>query len=103
VSIWFFDALSSPCIQVRCGFCEINEIPQLNLNHFLFFSIGGIQSNSMLAIAKIVAQHRGSQFYYISRSVPQFLKDEPSGNYAEALSLGMKVITCLPMECKIYI
>lgn len=60
--------------------------------HFPFFlSIGGVQSNSMLAIAKIVAQHAGSHFYYFTKPIPKFLKNKPTGNYATALSLGMKV------------
>lgn len=46
----------------------------------------------MLAIAKIVAQHTGSRFYYITKPIPKFLKDKPSGNYSEAIGLGMQVM-----------
>jgi len=61
------------------------------LTPFLSHSIGGIQSNSMLAIAKIVAQHTDSHFHYITKPVPKFLKNKPSGNYSEALGLGVQV------------
>jgi 1-aminocyclopropane-1-carboxylate deaminase/D-cysteine desulfhydrase-like pyridoxal-dependent ACC family enzyme len=57
-------------------------------------SIGGPQSNSMLAIAKIVAHHKDSCFYYITKRIPKFLKNKPSGNYEAAITLGMKVIVC---------
>lgn len=56
-----------------------------------FESIGGIQSNSMLAISKITTQHFGSKFTYFTKAIPKFLKKNPSGNYAEALKLGTQV------------
>lgn len=59
------------------------------------YSIGGPQSNSMVALAKIVAQHPSSSFYYFTKSIPNHLKNIPSGNYREALLLGMKVIVLL--------
>lgn len=57
----------------------------------LAVSMGGIQSNSMLAIAKIVAQHPSSCFCYITKPIPKFLRDLPLGNYEAALNLGMQV------------
>lgn len=62
-------------------------------------SYGGSQSNSMLAIAKIVAassgassaSRGGSTFFYFTKPLPKFLKSAPSGNLKAALAAGMKV------------
>jgi hypothetical protein len=53
--------------------------------------MGGVQSNSMLAIAKIVSCHKHSRFYYVTKHIPKFLKYKPSGNFDSALRLGMQV------------
>jgi 1-aminocyclopropane-1-carboxylate deaminase/D-cysteine desulfhydrase-like pyridoxal-dependent ACC family enzyme len=55
-------------------------------------SYGGSQSNSMLAIAKIVAAaSTRSTFFYFLRPLPKFLKSSPNGNLKAALDLGMQV------------
>jgi 1-aminocyclopropane-1-carboxylate deaminase/D-cysteine desulfhydrase-like pyridoxal-dependent ACC family enzyme len=60
-------------------------------------SYGGAQSNSMLAIAKVVANSDHGKFLYFTKALPKFLKNGPSGNLKVALSLGMQVIlnSCL--------
>ena len=59
-------------------------------------SCGGVQSNSMLAIAKCCAD-RGI-FYYFVKGVPPYLKSNPVGNFRIAIDLGMKVIVrCLKL------
>lgn len=57
-------------------------------------SYGGSQSNSMLAIAKVVAAaSTHSTFYYFLKPLPNFLKSSPNGNLKAALDLGMQVIS----------
>lgn len=55
-------------------------------------SYGGAQSNSMLALARLV-HHRSptTQYYYFTKQLPSFLKNNPTGSLALAMSLGMKV------------
>jgi 1-aminocyclopropane-1-carboxylate deaminase/D-cysteine desulfhydrase-like pyridoxal-dependent ACC family enzyme len=55
-------------------------------------SYGGAQSNSMLAIAKVVANSDHSKFLYLTKALPKFLKNIPTGNLKVAISLGMQVI-----------
>lgn len=56
-------------------------------------SYGGSQSNSMLAIAKVVAaSSTQSKFFYFLKPLPKFLKDSPNGNLKAALDLGMQVL-----------
>lgn len=50
-----------------------------------YLSIGGAQSNSMLAIARL-SQAQGKRFIYFTRTVPVVLKLNPIGNYKEALA-----------------
>ena len=58
----------------------------------LVCSYGGHQSNSMLAIARIVASHPGdSDFVYFSKALPSFLRSKMIGNLKVANELGMKV------------
>ena len=54
-------------------------------------SHGGAQSNAMLAIARLCAA-RGAEFEYHTRPLPRFLRNQPTGNLARALSLGMTLI-----------
>jgi 1-aminocyclopropane-1-carboxylate deaminase len=54
------------------------------------YSYGGIQSNAMLSLAAL-SQMKGWVFNYICKSIPRHLKEEPHGNYAHALALGMQV------------
>ncbi len=60
-------------------------------NIAFIISYGGIQSNAMLSIASFAFLHN-LKFFYIVKSVPSFLKENPHGNYAKALEFGMKVI-----------
>jgi len=53
-------------------------------------SYGGSQSNAMLSLAAL-CQQKGWQFHYTSKSVPQHLKTNPSGNFALALQSGMQL------------
>ena len=56
-------------------------------------SYGGPQSNSMLAISKVVAAASSGQstFFYFIKPLPKFLRNAPSGNLKAALALGMQV------------
>jgi hypothetical protein len=58
----------------------------------LVCSYGGHQSNSMLAIARIVASHSSnSDFVYFCKALPSFLRSKMIGNLKAASELGMKV------------
>lgn len=52
-------------------------------------SYGGTQSNAMLAIAAL-CKRKGWQFVYYTKELSRRQKDNPLGNYAAALSLGME-------------
>ena len=52
-------------------------------------SFGGVQSNSMVAIAKCC--YKRAKFYYFVKRVPPFLKKNPIGNFDVALDLGVNV------------
>lgn len=54
-------------------------------------SEGGQQSNAMLALARF-ARDRGVEFCYHTRTLPDWLRRAPSGNLAEALALGMRLV-----------
>jgi 1-aminocyclopropane-1-carboxylate deaminase len=58
----------------------------------LVISYGGLQSNSMNAIAAIVASSVSSEFLYFVKSFPKSLQSRPIGNLAGALANGMRVI-----------
>ena len=61
-----------------------------NFKTTLFGSFGGYQSNSMVAISKVLSsQNYGSNFVYFTKNIPK--KQIPSGNLEIALSLGTKV------------
>jgi 1-aminocyclopropane-1-carboxylate deaminase/D-cysteine desulfhydrase-like pyridoxal-dependent ACC family enzyme len=53
-------------------------------------SIGGVQSNSLLALSKI-AKFKGLKLSYICNKVPDGLKKNPTGNYKLALELDTMV------------
>jgi len=53
-------------------------------------SYGGIQSNAMLSIAAL-CHLKGWRFDYTAKSAPRHLKTNPTGNYKEALALGMQL------------
>ena len=60
--------------------------------------MGGCQGNLMLSLARVLhgrnctASGGGHTGYYYTRSIPQHIRDNPSGNYKEALSLGLNVV-----------
>lgn len=53
-------------------------------------SFGGIQSNSMVALASL-SQYFNSSFHYFAHRIPQHLLDHPQGNFKAAIEKGMKV------------
>ena len=53
-------------------------------------SYGGTQSNAMLSIAALCHQ-KGWLFDYTSKTVPEHLKNRPTGNMKKALELGMRL------------
>ncbi len=53
-------------------------------------SFGGIQSNAMLSLAHLAAM-KGWKFRYLAKTPPTWLRENPEGNYAAALALGMEV------------
>ncbi|AUI69001.1 pyridoxal-phosphate dependent enzyme [Beggiatoa leptomitoformis] len=57
-------------------------------NKTTFVSCGGNQSNAMLALAAL-AQLKNWQFHYYIKPLPNFLYQQPSGNFQQALALGM--------------
>ncbi len=63
------------------------ETPKENLAKII--SYGGTQSNAMLAISKL-CHLKGWEFTYYTKPLSKTQKDQVSGNYAEALKLGMK-------------
>eukprot|EP01033_Poteriospumella_lacustris_P005528 gene5528-3942_t len=54
-------------------------------------SYGGVQSNAMRALAAL-CQLRGSSFVYFSRPVPEQLRRDPIGNFADACRAGMRLV-----------
>jgi 1-aminocyclopropane-1-carboxylate deaminase/D-cysteine desulfhydrase-like pyridoxal-dependent ACC family enzyme len=58
----------------------------------VILSYGGVQSNSMLALAKL-AHSRGCEFVYFSRKIPKTVKAMNAGNFGLSLDLNMKVRT----------
>jgi len=54
-------------------------------------SYGGTQSNAMLAIAAL-CQKKGWEFIYYTKPLSDTQRENASGNYKEALSLGMEHI-----------
>ena len=56
----------------------------------MLVSYGGAQSNAMLALA-LVAKAKGVPLTYFTKPIPRWLRETPSGNYAEALALGANI------------
>jgi len=54
-------------------------------------SYGSVQANSLYSLAAL-AQLKGWQFNYYIHHIPQWLKENPIGNYAGALALGANII-----------
>ena len=70
-------------------------INELNL-YDTIVSYGGVQSNAMSAIGKIVRSIPNKKFIYITKKLPKFLLNNPSGNLKTALDCNMKV--CIFMK-----
>ncbi|KAJ1450374.1 hypothetical protein M885DRAFT_571382 [Pelagophyceae sp. CCMP2097] len=60
-------------------------------------SLGGHQSNAMCALAAL-CHARGTPFVYLAKPVPKWLRQNPSGNYARALALGMELVPLAPAD-----
>lgn len=60
-------------------------------------SYGGIQSNAMLSIAAL-CHLKGWRFEYICKTVPKYLRDNPTGNYRRSLELGMQLNEVVPTQ-----
>ncbi len=54
-------------------------------------SYGSIQSNAMYSLS-VLAKHRGWRFEYHVDHIPDYLKENPHGNYRAALKNGMHLI-----------
>jgi len=54
-------------------------------------SFGSNQSNAMYALSKL-CKIKNWEFIYYTNHIPSFLKQNPVGNYLEALKNGMKII-----------
>ena len=64
------------------------------VNDFSFIkrvvSYGSNQSNAMYSLS-VLAKLKGWEFVYFCEHIPEFLKENPSGNYKYALQNGMKI------------
>ena len=60
-------------------------------------SSGSNQSNAMYSLS-VLARLKGWEFIYVCDHIPLFLKDNPIGNYKEALANGMKIVESLTRE-----
>lgn len=58
-------------------------------------STGSAQSNAMSALS-VLAKIKGLDFYYIPTHISDFLKQNPCGNYKNALKNGMKIVDKKP-------
>lgn len=82
----------------RClapGVCGNKARKLLSLHHTLapgsrVSSHGGAQSNAMLALAHL-CRSRDAQLAYHTRPLPKWLREQPVGNFARALDLGMRL------------
>lgn len=69
-------------------------------------SYGGPQSNAMVALAAVVNHqntlhpHKNSKkrFLYYTKTIPRWLRKQPSGNLLRAKSLGMEMIELTPSQ-----
>jgi len=96
---------------------KMQSLNQISLTDFpkVIVSYGGPQSNSMLALAAVVhsknrlyqeeqkSKHLSMdetpfQFVYVTKKLPRWLRNTPSGNFLRAKSLGMKLVEVPPKE-----
>ncbi|WP_333804312.1 1-aminocyclopropane-1-carboxylate deaminase/D-cysteine desulfhydrase [Sulfurospirillum sp.] len=54
-------------------------------------SSGSNQSNAMYSLS-VLAKLKGWEFVYVCDHIPVFLKENPMGNYKEALANGMQIV-----------
>ena len=54
-------------------------------------SFGSNQSNAMYSLS-LLSKLKNKEFIYFTNHIPAFLKENPEGNYLEALKNGMKII-----------
>ncbi len=59
-------------------------------HYHTLWSRGGAQSNAMLALAAL-CQRKGWRFHYMTRHLPDHLRQRPCGNLRKALELGMQL------------
>ena len=64
-----------------------NEFPHITQ----IVSHGSNQSNAMYSLS-VLAKLKGWEYTYYTNHLPSFLEENPTGNYKEALSNGMKII-----------
>lgn len=55
-------------------------------------SYGSNQSNAMYSLS-VLAKKLGLEFHYVCNHIPNFLKENPIGNYKESLKNNMKIYT----------
>lgn len=72
-------------------FLLTNKFDQ-RMNNSIVISYGGLQSNSMNAIALITSYFMNCQFIYFVKKYPKYLQNNPHGNLAKSLEMGMKII-----------
>jgi 1-aminocyclopropane-1-carboxylate deaminase len=68
-----------------------------NSHYYHLISYGGTQSNAMLSIAYL-AHSKGWMFTYYCKTLPLHVKQNPCGNLARSLELGMKIIEIPPED-----
>lgn len=81
------------------------ELEDKSITHLVGY--GSPQANSLLSLAAL-AQIKGWQLEFYVDRIPQWLKENPIGNYRQALALGARVIAVsdvsdVPMHPKDYI
>jgi 1-aminocyclopropane-1-carboxylate deaminase len=64
-----------------------NDFPKIKK----VISFGSNQSNAMYALSKL-CKFKGWEFIYFTNHIPKFLKENPEGNYLEAIRNGAKII-----------
>jgi 1-aminocyclopropane-1-carboxylate deaminase/D-cysteine desulfhydrase-like pyridoxal-dependent ACC family enzyme len=70
-----------------------------NMNPFpeSIASYGGIQSNSMVALAAL-CKLKSSTFHYFATDIPRFLQTTPYGNFKTSLDMDMQLHTITRQE-----
>lgn len=87
-------------------FLSLNELAADNFPDVVV-SYGGPQSNAMLALAAIVHSKntnvdddiaKKKRFVYYTKKLPRYLRQQPSGNFLRATSLGMELVELPPWK-----